>query len=231
MNDDAPTTFRGLSAESRLDPADNPANKSWGRDVDDDVKHQQNLILIIDNYDSFVFNLARYFEELKQTVRVVRNNKINIDEIIELSPSHIVISPGPCGPKEAGICIDIVHKFSGLIPILGICLGHQVIGYAFGADINKAMHPMHGKTSTIKHNQTGLFTSLPSPITIGRYHSLIVSADKLPADFAITSQSEEGEIMSLSNPRLKLVGLQFHPESILTEYGHEMLQNFINGNY
>lgn len=189
------------------------------------------MILLIDNYDSFVFNLARYFEELQQAVCVRRNDKITIAEIYQMCPSHIVISPGPCSPFEAGMSVTIVQEFAGKIPILGICLGHQVIGHAFGADVIKAKNPMHGKSSMINHQAQGIFHGISNPLKVGRYHSLIVEGDKLPTSFLVSSRSLEGEIMSFSHPLLQLVGLQFHPESILTDHGHTLLNNFLLGHY
>lgn len=188
------------------------------------------MILVIDNYDSFVFNLSRYMEELKLEVLVLRNDKINQKKIQQINPSHIVISPGPCTPKEAGSCIDIVTKFAGKIPILGVCLGHQVIGHVFGAEVVKAKKPMHGKASLIEHKGQGIFTDLPTPLKVGRYHSLIVNEIKLSKEMEITSRSEEGEVMSFSSKKLKIAGVQFHPESILTEKGHQLIHNFIMGN-
>jgi para-aminobenzoate synthetase component II len=186
------------------------------------------VILLIDNYDSFVFNLSRYLEELGQEVIVARNNKITIAEINTLQPSHIIISPGPCSPKESGLSIEIVREFFGKIPILGVCLGHQVIGHVFGGDIIKAKKPMHGKSCLIHHEKKGVFSNIESPLRVGRYHSLIVCEKHLSKELNITSRSPEGEIMSFSSEKLKLVGFQFHPESILTESGHGLLNNFIN---
>jgi anthranilate synthase component 2/para-aminobenzoate synthetase component 2 len=184
------------------------------------------MILIIDNFDSFVFNLSRYIEELGFAVMVVRNNNLSIAEIRAINPSHILISPGPCGPIDAGISIDVVKQFQGIIPILGVCLGHQVIGHVFGAEIIRAKEPMHGKSSIIEHEGQGVFSGIPSPFTVGRYHSLIVSGH-LDPKITVTSRSTAGEIMSLSSRELKLVGLQFHPESVLTQHGHTLLRNFI----
>lgn len=187
------------------------------------------MILVIDNYDSFVFNLSRYIEELGQDVVIIRNNKITIEEIYKLKPTHIIISPGPCGPKEAGLSIEIVREFVKKIPILGICLGHQVIGHVFGGHVIKAKQPMHGMSSLIQHDGKGIFHGIPSPLKVGRYHSLIVCETQLSDKIKITSRSSEGEIMSMSNEKWNLVGLQFHPESILTEHGHALINNFING--
>lgn len=186
------------------------------------------MILIIDNYDSFVFNLSRYVEELGQDVAVVRNNKITIQDIYVLQPTHIIISPGPCGPTDAGISIAVVREFAGKIPILGVCLGHQVIGHVFGGLVIKAKEPMHGKSCLIKHDGTGMFSDVPSPLRVGRYHSLIVSGETLSKDIAVTSRSVAGEIMSFASKKLKLVGFQFHPESVLTDHGHKLMNNFMN---
>jgi anthranilate synthase/aminodeoxychorismate synthase-like glutamine amidotransferase len=186
------------------------------------------MILIIDNYDSFVYNLARYIIELGYHVSVVRNDKITIKTIIASPPSHIIISPGPCGPNQAGISIAIVKHFYGKIPILGVCLGHQVIGYVFGGKVIPAKRPLHGKACAINHNQQGMFSNIPSPLIVGRYHSLIVDDLGLSDKLSITSRSSDGEIMSFSSRPLQLVGMQFHPESVLTEHGHQLLYNFLN---
>lgn len=187
------------------------------------------MILLIDNYDSFVFNLSRYVEELGHTVMVVRNDHITIADIHALHPTHIIISPGPGGPEDAGMSIAIVQEFAGKIPILGVCLGHQVIGHVFGGRIVRAKEPRHGKSSLIHHEGHGLFHGIPSPFRVARYHSLIVLDEGLSKDFTITSRSTSGEIMSFSNETLKLFGVQFHPESVLTEHGHVLLKNFISG--
>jgi para-aminobenzoate synthetase component 2 len=185
------------------------------------------MILVIDNYDSFVFNLARYVEELDKKVIIFRNDKITIEEIFKINPTHIIISPGPRGPIEAGISIDVVKKFAGIIPILGVCLGHQVIGHVFGGAVIRAKKPMHGKSSIIEHDSKGIFTGVPSPLKVGRYHSLIVTDKNLSKEIEVTSRSKEGEVMSLASKKLKLVGVQFHPESVLTDYGHLLVNNFI----
>lgn len=187
------------------------------------------MILIIDNYDSFVFNLSRYVEELGQDAIVVRNDKITIQDIYKLHPSHIILSPGPCGPEDAGISIDVVRTFVGKIPILGVCLGHQVIGHVFQGRVCKAKEPLHGKSCLIEHDGTGIFNEIPSPLRVGRYHSLIVSGETLYEGLIVTSVSTAGEIMSFSSKELGLVGVQFHPESILTEHGHALINNFIKG--
>lgn len=186
------------------------------------------MILIIDNYDSFVFNLARYVEELGLEVLVARNDRITLREIYSLQPTHIIISPGPRGPEDAGISINIVKEFAGKIPILGVCLGHQVIGQVFGGGVIKAKKPMHGKSSFIHHTGSGIFRNIPSPISVGRYHSLIVTEENLNSEIKVTSRSLEGEIMSIEDPKLKIFGFQFHPESVLTEHGHLLINNFIN---
>ena len=185
------------------------------------------MILIIDNYDSFVFNLARYVEESGQIAIVVRNDKITMSDIHDLNPTHIIISPGPGGPTEAGMSIAIVREFAGKIPILGVCLGHQVIGHVFGGQITRAKEPMHGKSSLIHHEGHGLFHSIPSPFYVGRYHSLIVLDEGLSKDITVTSRSATGEIMSFFSESLKLFGVQFHPESVLTEHGYAIIHNFI----
>lgn len=187
------------------------------------------MILIIDNYDSFVFNLSRYVEELGGDVLVKRNDKIRIKDIQKLNPSHIILSPGPCGPDEAGLSLEIVKNFAGKIPLLGVCLGHQVIGKAFGADVLKAKKPMHGKASRIFHDGKGIFSGIPTPFNAGRYHSLIVSDINLSNELEITSRSEENEIMSFASKKWKIAGVQFHPESVLTEHGHTLIHNFLLG--
>lgn len=183
------------------------------------------MILVIDNYDSFVENLARYVRELGQQTKVVRNDAITLTEIEQLQPSHIILSPGPCTPSEAGICLELIHYFAGKIPILGVCLGHQAIGQAFGAQVTHALKPMHGKVSVIHHQQQGIFANLPHPLTVARYHSLIVQA--LPACLKITATSSEGEVMALQHCEYPIYGVQFHPESFLTESGYELITNFI----
>ena len=193
------------------------------------------MLLMIDNYDSFTYNLVQYFGELGQDVHVHRNDKITVAEIEQLSPELIVISPGPCTPNEAGISIDIINTFKGKIPILGVCLGHQSIGQAFGGKIIHAHDIMHGKTSDIHHNGTDVFKGFENPFTATRYHSLVVEKDSMPDCFEITAwtQNKDGdmdEIMGLKHKDLAISGVQFHPESILTSYGHELLQNFLNNN-
>ncbi|EGT2202539.1 aminodeoxychorismate/anthranilate synthase component II [Clostridioides difficile] len=185
------------------------------------------MILMIDNYDSFVYNLVQYIEELGETVVVKRNNEIKIRDIEELNPEVIVLSPGPCSPKEAGICIDIVEYFKGKKPILGICLGHQTIGHVFGGDIIKAQQPVHGKVYSISHTNKGVFRGLKNPLNVTRYHSLIIDSNTVPKELEVTATTEKGEIMGIRHKKYLIEGVQFHPEAILSEYGHEMLKNFI----
>ncbi|MBA4697090.1 MAG: aminodeoxychorismate/anthranilate synthase component II [Legionella sp.] len=186
------------------------------------------MILLIDNYDSFVFNLAIYIKELGYEYLVKRNNQITCAEITTLKPSLIILSPGPCAPNEAGICLDVVKQFHKKIPILGVCLGHQVIGQAFGGIISRAKFPMHGKARRLNHDNTGLFQGLPNPLMVGRYHSLIIEKEHLPTCLRINALSEENEIMAIQHKEYPVYGVQFHPESILTEAGHSFLKNFIN---
>jgi len=187
------------------------------------------MILVIDNYDSFVHNLARYLRELGWATRVVRNDAIGLDDIARLRPAHIVISPGPCTPDEAGISVDVVRRFGPELPILGVCLGHQAIGRAYGGRVVRAKRPMHGKTSPIRHDGQGIFQGLPNPLRATRYHSLVVEPDTLPAELIVTARSDEGEIMALRHTRHPIVGVQFHPEAVLTEYGYDMLRQFLTG--
>ena len=188
------------------------------------------MILMIDNYDSFTYNVVQYLYELGQDVLVKRNDEITVDEVAVMQPDHIVLSPGPCTPNEAGISLQVVDKFSGHTPILGICLGHQSIGQVFGSKIVKANHVMHGKTSEIHHNGLGVFSGLPSPFLATRYHSLVV--DEVPLDMELTGWTlKDGavdEIMGLRHKDHFVEGVQFHPESVLTEHGHALLANFIN---
>jgi len=185
------------------------------------------MILVIDNYDSFTYNLVQYLGELGEEVVVKRNDEISLDEIAAMRPDHIVISPGPCTPNEAGISLSVIDRFKGEIPILGVCLGHQSIGQAFGGDVVRAERLMHGKTSPIRHDGSGLFAGLPNPFTATRYHSLIVKRETLPAELEITAETDEGEIMGLRHKQYPIEGVQFHPESIITEHGLTMLRNFI----
>jgi len=184
------------------------------------------MILVIDNYDSFTFNLVQYLGELGATPHVVRNDRIDLAGIARLAPSHIVISPGPCTPREAGISVEAVRRFSGTIPLLGVCLGHQAIAAAFGGRVEHAPRLMHGKTSPILHDGKGVFAGIPSPFTATRYHSLCV-AEPLPDVLVRTAWTAEGELMGLQHVSHPTFGVQFHPESILTEYGHELLANFL----
>lgn len=185
------------------------------------------MILVIDNYDSFVYNLVQYLGELGQELKVVRNNKITLSEIELLAPTHILISPGPCTPNEAGISLAVIEHFKGIIPILGVCLGHQAIGQAFGGEVIRAKRPVHGKISTIFHNSTGIFTGIREPFPGTRYHSLLLNKENLPSCFTITAQTAEGEIMGIRHKEFAIEGVQFHPESILTKHGHGMLENFL----
>ncbi|HVH67383.1 MAG TPA: aminodeoxychorismate/anthranilate synthase component II [Gemmatimonadales bacterium] len=187
------------------------------------------MILLIDNYDSFVYNLSRYIRELGEEALVRRNDATTPDEIAALGPSHIIISPGPCSPGEAGISTDVVRRFGPTIPILGVCLGHQCIGAAYGAAIVHAARPMHGKASHIHHDGRGLFTRLPSPFAAARYHSLAISRTNLPAELRVTARASDGEIMAVEHTRHPVIGLQFHPESVLTEYGYVLLDRFLHG--
>jgi len=184
---------------------------------------------MIDNYDSFTYNLVQYFGELGAEVRVERNDAIDIATIEKLAPSHICISPGPCTPNEAGISVEAIRHFSGKIPLLGVCLGHQAIGQAFGGQVIRADKVMHGKTSAIFHNGQGVFRNLPDPFPATRYHSLIVARDSLPETLEITAWTEAGEIMGLRHRSLAVEGVQFHPESILSECGKTLLQHFLEG--
>ena len=192
------------------------------------------MLLMIDNYDSFTFNLVQYFAELGEDVRVVRNDEITLDEIAALKPDRLVLSPGPCSPAEAGVCVPALQRFTGQLPILGVCLGHQAIGAALGGKVIRAQTQMHGKTSVISTDQKGVYKDLPDHFTVIRYHSLAIEKSSLPDFLEITSSSEDGEIMGVrhkgpqTDPNFApLEGVQFHPESILTEHGHAMLKNFL----
>lgn len=185
------------------------------------------MIVMIDNYDSFVYNLVQYLGEMGEDIRVYRNNKVTIAQIEELSPEHIIISPGPCTPNEAGISLDVIQHFKGKVPMLGVCLGHQAIGQAFGGDVVRANRLMHGKTSLMYHDGKGVFAGLASPLTATRYHSLIVKKETLPDCFEISAQTDLGEIMGIRHKEYAIEGVQFHPESILTQDGHAMLKNFL----
>jgi len=185
------------------------------------------MLLMIDNYDSFTYNLVQYCGELGQDVRVVRNDEVSLDEIEAMQPEHIIISPGPCTPNEAGVSVPLVRRFAGKTPILGVCLGHQSIGQAFGGRVVHARHLMHGKTSAIEHAGVGVFRGLPSPFQATRYHSLAIERSSMPDCLEVTAWTEDGEIMGLRHKSLPIEGVQFHPESILTEHGHELLKNFL----
>ena len=186
------------------------------------------MILMVDNYDSFTYNLVQYFGELGEELAVVRNDAAELDRIEELSPTKIVVSPGPCSPREAGRSCDIIRKFSGRIPILGVCLGHQCIGEVFGAKIIRARRIMHGKTSPVYHNKEGIFKSVENPFEGGRYHSLIISPEVFPDCLKVTAKTKQGEIMAIEHKRLPVWGVQFHPESILTKPGKRVLKNFLD---
>jgi anthranilate synthase/aminodeoxychorismate synthase-like glutamine amidotransferase len=185
------------------------------------------MILMIDNYDSFTYNLVQYLGELGQEIRVFRNDQVSTEEIDAMQPERIVISPGPCTPKEAGISVELIKKFSGKIPILGVCLGHQSIVEAFGGDIVRAGRLMHGKTSMIQHDEKTIFQHLPNPFEATRYHSLIAKRETLPACFEISAETKEGEIMGVRHKKFLVEGVQFHPESILTKSGKDLLKNFL----
>lgn len=187
------------------------------------------MILVIDNYDSFTYNLVQYLGELGARVKVVRNDEITVSDVGRLRPSHILVSPGPCTPKEAGISVQVIKTFGGKIPLLGVCLGHQALGDAFGGRILRAKKLMHGKTSSIAHDGKGVFRGLKNPFTATRYHSLVIEKKTCPKDLIVTATSEDGEIMGVRHRRLPaLEGVQFHPESILTEGGKELLRNFLS---
>ncbi|HEX7336455.1 MAG TPA: aminodeoxychorismate/anthranilate synthase component II [Gemmatimonadales bacterium] len=187
------------------------------------------MILLIDNYDSFVYNLARYVRELGETPLVRRHDAVSVDEVVALAPSHIIISPGPCSPKEAGISTELVRQVGGTIPILGVCLGHQCIGAAYGGEIVRAGAPMHGKVSRIHHTGAGLFAGLPSPFSATRYHSLVIAPASVPPWLRVTATSEDGEIMAVQHTEHPVHGVQFHPESVLTEHGYRLLDHFLHG--
>lgn len=184
------------------------------------------MIIVIDNYDSFVHNLARYIRLAGTETRIFLNDKISVEDVLNLKPSGIVISPGPCGPNEAGVSVDLIRAAYKDIPILGVCLGHQCIGHVFGHTISRARHPMHGMSSHITHDRAGLFANVPNPLLVGRYHSLIVDKNQNSA-LKITAKSEDDEIMALQHGEFPVFGVQFHPESILTEYGQHLINNFL----
>jgi anthranilate synthase component II len=189
------------------------------------------VVLMLDNYDSFTYNLVHYIQELGYSVKVVANDELTIDQVRELAPSHIVISPGPCTPNEAGISLDVIKTLAGIMPILGICLGHQAIGQAFGGKVVRAPLPVHGKTSAIHHTGIGVFRQLPNPFSAVRYHSLVLDGHELPAELEVTAWAdgpgESAVIMGVRHQTLPLEGVQFHPESILSEHGHRLLDNFL----
>ncbi|HCF2594129.1 TPA: aminodeoxychorismate/anthranilate synthase component II [Pseudomonas aeruginosa] len=190
------------------------------------------MLLMIDNYDSFTYNLVQYFGELKAEVKVVRNDELSVEQIEALAPERIVLSPGPCTPNEAGVSLAVIERFAGKLPLLGVCLGHQSIGQAFGGEVVRARQVMHGKTSPIHHKDFGVFAGLANPLTVTRYHSLVVKRESLPECLEITAwtQLDDGsvdEIMGVRHKTLNVEGVQFHPESILTEQGHELLANFL----
>ncbi|MHB8919323.1 MAG: anthranilate synthase component II [Desulfocucumaceae bacterium] len=185
------------------------------------------MILMIDNYDSFVYNLVQYLREMGREVAVHRNDKISLEQVDRMRPQHIIISPGPCTPDEAGVSLDLIRRFAGKIPILGVCLGHQAIGQAFGGRVVRAGRPMHGKTSAVRHDGRGVFAGLPQSLVVGRYHSLVVSPEGIPDFLEVTALTGSGEIMGLRHREYYVEGVQFHPESILTGHGREMLANFL----
>jgi anthranilate synthase component 2 len=185
------------------------------------------MLVMIDNYDSFTYNLVQYFGELGAEVKVFRNDEVTLEQIEALKPDHICISPGPCSPKEAGISVAALQYFAGKVPLLGVCLGHQAIGEAFGGKVIRAKRVMHGKTDMVHTTQQGVFKDLPKEFTVTRYHSLAIEKDSLPADLEITAWTEDGEIMGVRHKKFAVEGVQFHPESILSEYGHELLGNFL----
>jgi len=185
------------------------------------------MILMLDNYDSFTYNLVQYFGELGADMRVVLNDEMTVDQIAALKPQKIVVSPGPCAPAQAGVSLEVIKAFAGKLPILGVCLGHQAIGEAFGGNVVHAKELMHGKTSPVTHTGAGVFKGLPSPFIATRYHSLAVEREKLPDCLEVTAWTADGEIMGMRHKKLDVEGVQFHPESILTEHGHTMLKNFL----
>ncbi len=195
------------------------------------IKETGMMLLVIDNYDSFTFNLVQMIGSMGYELKVVRNDEITVDDIYSISPSHILISPGPCTPHEAGISVDVIKSFSGKAPILGVCLGHQSIGAAFGADVVRAKRLMHGKTSMITHDGRGVFKGLSNPFEAMRYHSLIVDEDTLPSCLYVTARSEQEELMGIRHRELLVEGVQFHPESIMTPEGSRLLRNFMETDY
>ena len=188
------------------------------------------MLLMLDNYDSFTYNLVQYLSELGADVQVFRNDAITVDDVARLAPTHIVVSPGPCTPNEAGISVPLIQRLAGRIPILGVCLGHQAIGQAFGGRIVRAQRVMHGKISPVMHAGRGVFAGLPAPFTVTRYHSLAIERAGLPEALEVTATAEDGEIMGVRHRQYAVEGVQFHPEAILTEHGHRMLRNFLEQN-
>ena len=188
------------------------------------------MLLMIDNYDSFTYNLVQYFGELGASVKVFRNDEITLEQIGHMQPAHLVISPGPCSPTEAGISVAAIREFAGKLPILGVCLGHQSIAAAFGGKVVHAKRLMHGKTSPVHHEGTGVFRGLPNPVICTRYHSLAIERESLPDCLEVTAWTDDGEIMGVRHKTLAVEGVQFHPESILTEHGHDLLKNFLEQN-
>jgi anthranilate synthase component 2 len=187
------------------------------------------MLLMIDNYDSFTYNLVQYFGELGADVQVFRNDAITLEQVAELGPAQIVVSPGPCTPNEAGISVALIQRFAGRIPILGVCLGHQAIGQAFGGRIVRADRVMHGKLSPVAHDGRGVFTGVPTPFAVTRYHSLAIERERLPSVLEVTATADDGEIMGVRHRELAVEGVQFHPEAILTEHGKRLLDNFLEG--
>ena len=185
------------------------------------------MLLMIDNYDSFTYNLVQYLGELGEEVKVVRNDEMGVDEVERLAPQRIVVSPGPCTPNEAGVSLELIRRFAGRVPILGVCLGHQAIGQAFGGKVVHAKTLMHGKVSQIHHRGLGVFRGLPTPYEATRYHSLAIERASCPAELEVTAWTEDGEIMGVRHRSLPVEGVQFHPESILTQHGHALLRNFL----
>lgn len=185
------------------------------------------MVLLIDNYDSFTYNLVHYFETLGADMKIVRNDAATVEELFAMSPKAVVISPGPSSPKNAGVCVDFIKKYAGKVPIFGVCLGMQSIGYAFGADIVLVRRTMHGKTSMVTHDSTGVFRGMPNPIEVVRYHSLAVAENTLPKCLRVTARAEDGEVMGIRHTDFLVEGVQFHPESIMTFGGKRMLENFL----
>lgn len=185
-------------------------------------------VIMIDNYDSFTFNIVQYLGELGAKVQTFRNDAIDCAGIERLNPTHLVVSPGPCSPKEAGVSVDVIRHFAGKLPLLGVCLGHQAIGYAFGGDVIRAQRVMHGKTDRIASQQVGVFAGLPANFEVVRYHSLVVKRETLPSSLEVTAYSSDGEIMGLRHRQFAIEGVQFHPESVASEHGHALFKNFLN---